>query len=1232
MRKICIYVLMILPMVISARVYQVVSESRDEMIVRFELPEWSIDHVKINGQEWQKIICADGGISSEAGYPEIISFGEAVGVPFDGDINIQVMDFRSTTFHNISLVPVSRVYSPKEYLVEEEYEPNLLIYNSSAMFPAELVNKGERSFVGDRSFVTAQINPFRYRPLSKELEVISELTVRIRISGTKSSSRDWVTADNYIDAVADDFFLNNQTSSQWRLPRTRDNSYSPPRNGSGLSDQIQIIVDAQGIYRITYQYLADIVSTAQEESGLGLSWNINSINPRYLELRDKNGPVPIHFEGEIDGSFDQNDYFEFWGDRVYGATSSYDEYTTENVYLLGMSSTLGARMAIENGGLVVSNPSQYNSPTAYLETVHFEQQTVYEKLGDAWSSSNNFFREDIWFWKTITAPHMDIVPINLQYPLPVASRRFDISVCLYGRTYARTLGPNQYDHNAMVRINQALVNSHTWIGQREQIFNNTAPIPNTYLNHGQNNVFISLPGDTVSGTLEQVLVDYITLTYWREYKTDTDFIRFTKPADRPYGLYQFSLEGFQNGDVSIYKIGSSIFNNTQIEPFAVDALEPWVVTFQDSVMADDVWYYAVTNAQKKLPKYARLLAPTDLKNPGNSASLIAITNADLIACEGTMLLKQTWESKGFTVELVDVQHIFNEFNNGIRSANAIKDFINYVYNNWSTPYLEHVVLIGEGTNDERGDSPGKIFNVIPVKKLWTIEQGSTPSDAWYACFIGNDMVPDISLGRIPAWTAEQVLDYANKVAHYNGNPLTNLLWNSHVTFASGGKGTDGTDVFAQESEMIRRRSIPRHYRVARVYTNTSTVGIQYAGGTTALKDRINSGTSYVQFNGHGGGHVWSDNNLFNLNDVASLNNQVFPIFISLCCYASAFDTRGIGSLSEKLVMEGDKGAISTIGQVAYSYSGHNLTYGVALNLSLLDSRFDTAGESFSFAQARFSSTGTTSTARRAYTVGMVYLGDPTITLRKPQTGIDVLTNQHVYSPGDTVRVNAIFPSGVNAARLYITNPKEIIVNIPFDLPVIQNQFQAQYILPTTSGTNYNRNVLLVGYSSQQEYLGMTQISVGRPNIMHHILNPTVPAWSDSVQFTSRVWSSEEIVNAYCRVRTDSIGASVVWHNLPMQVEGSDQTLYTTTGKLNRQNTGKEIVYKYIIETQSRTYESQLNSYLVAGPDLMLSDIRLRSTSSDLFVDVLVRNGGNQSSLNTDLRLYWTPIGQTTYTL
>jgi len=265
----------------------------------------------------------------------------------------------------------------------------------------------------------------------------------------------------------------------------------------------------------------------------------------------------------------------------------------------------------------------------------------------------------------------------------------------------------------------------------------------------------------------------------------------------------------------------------------------------------------------------------------------------MINSEGGDRIKSLYESKGYSVNMVDIQDIHDEFNSGIRDSQSIKDFLVYAYNNWADPHLSHVLLLGEGVDDERDNSPSRQYAVIPVKKTWTYKHGATASDNWYPCVVGNDTVPDISIARIGVWKAEQIPDVVAKMENYYNLPLANRLWNSHLTFTSGGKITDSNDIFAQQSERIKRRNVSDDYRVTRVYTSTQSVSPDYFGGTFALKDAINSGTQYVQFMGHGGGRIWADYNLFNFNDVATLNNQTYPIVVSLACYASAFDTNAL---------------------------------------------------------------------------------------------------------------------------------------------------------------------------------------------------------------------------------------------------------------------------------------------------------------------------------------------------
>ncbi|GAB1468409.1 hypothetical protein MASR2M64_11330 [Candidatus Cloacimonadota bacterium] len=1232
MRTYILYLILLLPVLLSGEAFQLLQENQDLLEIKFTLPQYTIEDAKTNGNNWQKIVCEEGTISGDEAHPELIVFSTAIAVPVDGDYSISIVSSDSKKLSGVYLQPMLTMnLSGGEPVYARTMD--FKAYNNGELLPMLLAEKGTEAFIGNRKFIPLVINPFQYNAKSHELLVHSQITIRVHIQGTKSATRNWQTKSNPLDSASASFFLNDASSKAWRRDKPKSTSYQSPKNGLGGVNEIQIIVDKEGIYKVSYPYLMDLITLMADSLQIVMDWTPASVDPRYLELSDEYGQTPIHFIGENDGSFDPSDYFEFFGDRHYGENSYMDDFTAENVYTLKLIDRFGARMVVENGGLVVSDVPAISIPDAYEETVHFEEQLVSDKLGNGWTQNNDFFREDIWFWKRINAPNLDIVPVQLQYPKDSTILKASTSVALMGLTYyPGYLGPDQYDHEASVRLNQAMINTHAWRYQSEQIFANQTPIPNTFLRHGTNNFYISLSGNTAMGDREQVMLDYAEITYWREYKTDQDFMKFTKPRGATRNLMQFELQGFSNPNVSVYKIGSSVFNNLQIEPFNLEGIAPWTVTLQDSVTSTAVRYYAVTEELKKIPKSARLNIPSDIKNTGNFADVVLITAREFIDAEGTLQLVDNWEANGYSAKIIDVQDIYDEFNAGIVSGESIKDFISYAYDNWDEPQLSHVVLLGEGVEDTRDNSPSRLYNVIPAKKVWTSQVGAIASDNWYACIVGDDPLPDVSIARICVWKNEQILDYAAKATSYYNNPQTSKLWNSHVTLTAGGKISDPDDVFAQQSEIIRRKSIPADYRVTRVYTNTQSVSTDYFGGSSPLKQAFNSGTKYLQFMGHGGGRVWADYNLFGFNDVASLNNTVYPIVVSLACYASAFDTNGMASISEAFVLQPGKGAIGTAGFSGLGYLVQDLDWGLAYTDALFKRDFSSVGKAWLFTLAKFFTVTGSKASQYAMTNGAVYMGDPLIYMRKPITGIPVNATNHVLEPGETLQVNATFPQDVSFAKLYVTKENEIPVNIPYDLPVINGNYTADWTNANANATNYTRKIYLAGYSATHEYIGRSVFSVGKPSVMHLSITPAEPSWRDSVSFNAKVFSADQVSSLTCRVRIDStlVGNTWVgtWISIPMQKSDSDSTIFVSSSKYANSKTAKEIFFKYVLHTSSGYAESYLGQYLVRGPELVLRDIRLEQEGQNLQIKVLGTNVGNANSVTTDLRLFWGSPGAT----
>ena len=125
--------------------------------------------------------------------------------------------------------------------------------------------------------------------------------------------------------------------------------------------------------------------------------NTNNIDPRTVKVYYKGNQVPIYFEGEDDGNFGDNDFFDFFGERNYGRlTNTYDDsnvlayvtdeyynlYSDTNVYWIGWGGVYGLRFLTYN----YSTSIPY-SPDFYYEKLHFEKDYIYT-LGEKISNTD----------------------------------------------------------------------------------------------------------------------------------------------------------------------------------------------------------------------------------------------------------------------------------------------------------------------------------------------------------------------------------------------------------------------------------------------------------------------------------------------------------------------------------------------------------------------------------------------------------------------------------------------------------------------------------------------------------------------------------------------------------------------------------------------------------------------------------------------------------------------------
>ncbi|MEZ4765829.1 MAG: C25 family cysteine peptidase [Calditrichia bacterium] len=112
-------------------------------------------------------------------------------------------------------------------------------------------------------------------------------------------------------------------------------------------------------------------------------------------------------------------------------------------------------------------------------------------------------------------------------------------------------------------------------------------------------------------------------------------------------------------------------------------------------------------------------------------------------------------SQGVSVELIDVQDIYDEFNYGIKSPLAIQDFLRYAFFNWSrSDRLKYVLFLGAANLNYK--LPAQLRKIlVPTFFYQTEKFGAVATDFPYALIAGSDEIPDLFIGRLPVNTASR---------------------------------------------------------------------------------------------------------------------------------------------------------------------------------------------------------------------------------------------------------------------------------------------------------------------------------------------------------------------------------------------------------------------------------------------------------------------------------------------
>jgi hypothetical protein len=684
------------------------------------------------------------------------------------------------------------------------------------------------------------------------------------------------------------------------------------RTAQALASQpgIKIGIREQGWYRVTQPELL----------AAGLD---PAVSPRRLRLYADGKEQAILVSGEEDGHFDAADSIEFYG------IGQDTPYTDTRVYWLLEGARPGKRIKTKqgkNGGSASQN---------FPHTVEVKERIIYFaalKNGD----TENFFGA------IVSSEGTDQI-LNITNPDTSAPGEAMLEVALQGGT--------SVSHRVKVFVNDAEVTEMRFDSTVRSVM--TVALPQSWLLEGENLVSLVAQG----GDVDVSVVDYLRLTYWHTYTADQDSLLIASSRGREVAISGFTNSRIRVADITdprrVYEVTGGV----------VEPEEPGYRVRFGAAGSGNRTVLAFTEAAIKSPASITMNQPSMWHKAKNRADFIIITHQDFIGSLGP--LKSLRESQGWSVALIDVQDLYDEFSFGAKTPQALKDFLQSARGS-SQRSPRFVLLVGDASFDPRNYLGLGDVDFVPTKLVDTASN-ETASDDWFVDFKG-DGLPTLAAGRIPARTQEEAVVVVSKlIAYENAEAGT---WNRQAVMIAD--KTEEGDSFdfegaSAEVETLLPESVTSQ-RISRGQGNDGAIRAQIIEG-------INEGRLLVNYIGHGSVEIWRGG-IFSSDDVATLTNGArLPFFITMTCLNGYFhDPFPTESLAESLLKAGGGGAIAV-----WASSGLTDPEGQALmNKKLISLLFDGTAMTLGEATVKAKAATENMDVRRTW----ILFGDPTTRLKQ----------------------------------------------------------------------------------------------------------------------------------------------------------------------------------------------------------------------------------------------------------
>ncbi len=776
----------------------------------------------------------------------------------------------------------------------------------------------------------------------------------------------------------------------------------------------KIAVTSDGIYKIDKSFLRSIgVNTTSLNSnhihvygnGDGRIPDLNSSPKRTDDL----AKVAIQVVDGGDNSFDDSDYILFYakgpnrwdydGLNFVNERNIYSDVSTYFIHINGATPQNRISQAPTVSSGITHTTNSYN----YYAVVESDIYN-YKECGQRWYG--DLF--DVELSRNY----------NFTFPNPVVSAPSKLRVIMGSDSPGGSFGSVEY------RINNGFVGSTALPSGGSDAFGRKDTIIN-FANSGS--VILGITFNRIAASITGRL-DKIELQSRRYIVASNGSVLFRDVATVGSGnVTEFSISGLGNNGF--------VWDVTNRQQPTIIPIQPngggHTFVVETSVLKE----FAGSNGFSfPIPSFVEVVGNQNLHGLPVMDYLI-LTNAELMP-QANRLAELHRSFYGYTVQVVDVKLIYNEFSSGAQDYAAIRHFIKMFYDrsqNSTGAKLKYVCMFGDGSFDPKGRVTGVKKNCVPTYEILgpsyaESTQANIGTDDYFAILDDNEGftsidIVDVAIGRILGSDLNTMRDQVNKIEHYMKNGSQFFTQNNIncvdgvSTSTFGDWRTKVTNVGDFEDYFILTDLEPAYevlkanhpdLNVKKLYLDAYQVvatvgGERFPQLNVDLMQSFNTGSLVINYVGHGGVEKLSDATIINYSEIQALRNiDRLPLFISSTCEFTRYDDPLAISAGEWMSLNALGGAIgllTTTRTVSYS-----------LNSTVVNSLFRemfqrnsgmkplTLGEVLLKTKQRMGSGG--STSRSAF----ILVGDPALRLAMPEykVVIDSINGKAVNIQVDTL--------------------------------------------------------------------------------------------------------------------------------------------------------------------------------------------------------------------------------------